>query len=407
MSNFNLMDTTLKVRLISNFFQQLITTAFIPFIALYLNDMMGTKFAGIFLVTLVLINMPLGIIGGYIIDVFSRKKTVIIYQFIMTTSLFFMGLSLTSQFENIFIFCLSYIIFSIIWGLQFPAMDAIIMDAITPKVENFVFKFDYWLENTAIALGMFLGGVFYHTNKSALIFLSSLIFFFVLLSLWKWFPNLISVNKTNKEIYKFSSIIKSYKQVFKDKRYVLLIVAFSLLVTAELSTSSYVALRLQEDFNSLSFMNFTIDGVRMFSLVMITNTIIVVSMSFLILKVFSKFSNKASLIIGLTLYLIGYTNITHLNSFYLLIFAMAIAAIGEIIYSPIVQEQKYKLIPQDKRGSYSAIGNVGFNLSELLARLGIILGTFLSVFGMTVYMLLILLIGSIGLYLAIHFKRTI
>ncbi|MFC4557312.1 MFS transporter [Virgibacillus kekensis] len=407
MSSFNLMDTTLKIRLISNFFQQLITTAFIPFIALYLNDMMGTKFTGIFLVTLVLINMPMGILGGYIIDVFSRKKTVIIYQIIMTTSLFFMGLSLTSQFENIFIFCLSYIIFSIIWGLQFPAMEAIIMDAITPEVENFVFKFDYWLENTAIALGMLLGGVFYYTNKSALIFLSSLIFFFVLLSLWKWLPNSIIVNKTNKEIYNFSSIIKSYKQVFKDKRYALLIVAFSLLVTAELSTSSYVALRLQEEFNSVSFMNFTIDGVRMFSLVMITNTVIVVSMSFLILKVSSMFSNKAILIIGLSLYLIGYTNITHLNSFYLLILAMAIAAIGEIIYSPIVQEQKYKLIPPDKRGSYSAIGNLGFNLSELLARLGIILGTFLSVFGMTVYMLLILLMGSIGLYLAIHFKRTI
>ena len=45
---WNNLSLTLKVRLISNFFQEIITTAFLPFMALYLSDMTSTKFAGIF-----------------------------------------------------------------------------------------------------------------------------------------------------------------------------------------------------------------------------------------------------------------------------------------------------------------------------------------------------------------------
>ena len=33
------------------------------------------------------------------------------------------------------------------------------------------------------------------------------------------------------------------------------------------------------------------------------------------------------------------------------------------------------MIPEDKRGTYSAVNTIGFNFSELLARLGIVLGT--------------------------------
>lgn len=55
------LSTTLKVRLISNFFQLIITTAFIPFIALYLTDMLNQSIVGIYLVVLVILKFPLSI----------------------------------------------------------------------------------------------------------------------------------------------------------------------------------------------------------------------------------------------------------------------------------------------------------------------------------------------------------
>mgnify|MGYP007123803705 CR=1 FL=1 len=56
------MSITLKVRLICSFFENLIVMAFLPFIALYLTDMVNQAFSGIFLFILVLINFPISMI---------------------------------------------------------------------------------------------------------------------------------------------------------------------------------------------------------------------------------------------------------------------------------------------------------------------------------------------------------
>lgn len=55
---------------------------------------------------------------------------------------------------------------------------------------------------------------------------------------------------------------------------------------------------------------------------------------------------------------------------------MIIATIGEMVYSPILEENRFKMVPSHKRGTYSAVHALGFNLAELLARFGIILGVF-------------------------------
>ena len=47
--NVKQLSTTLKVRLICDFFQNIIVTAFLPFIALYLTDMVNQHFSGFFI----------------------------------------------------------------------------------------------------------------------------------------------------------------------------------------------------------------------------------------------------------------------------------------------------------------------------------------------------------------------
>ncbi len=92
------LSTTLKVRLISNFLQLIITTAFIPFIALYLTDMLSQSIVGIYLVGLVVLKFPLSIISGYLIEIFPKKLLVLIYQATMVIMLVFMGVFGSHQF---------------------------------------------------------------------------------------------------------------------------------------------------------------------------------------------------------------------------------------------------------------------------------------------------------------------
>ncbi|EZT44889.1 hypothetical protein V054_01822 [Staphylococcus aureus MSSA-47] len=114
------LSTTLKVRLISNFLQLIITTAFIPFIALYLTDMLSQSIVGIYLVGLVVLKFPLSIISGYLIEIFPKKLLVLIYQATMVIMLVFMGVFGSHQLWQIIGFCVAYAIFTIVWGLQFP-----------------------------------------------------------------------------------------------------------------------------------------------------------------------------------------------------------------------------------------------------------------------------------------------
>lgn len=81
------LSITLRVRLISNFFQEFITMAFLPFIALYLSDLANPKFAGIFLTLLVVANFSVSIVGGHLIETFPKKNAALLYQSIIGTIL--------------------------------------------------------------------------------------------------------------------------------------------------------------------------------------------------------------------------------------------------------------------------------------------------------------------------------
>ena len=136
----------------------------------------------------------------------------------------------------------------------------------------------------------------------------------------------------------------------------------------------------------------------MYSILIMTNTIVVIALTYFISKYILKMNNEKALLIGLILYVIGYSGITYLNELSLLIIFMIIATFGEMIYSPIFGEQRYKEIPADKRGTYSAVNALSFHFANLLARFGIILGVFLNSVGMTIYMFVLLMVGSFLLY---------
>lgn len=329
------LSTTLKVRLISNFLQLIITTAFIPFIALYLTDMLSQSIVGIYLVGLVILKFPLSIISGYLIEIFPKKLLVLIYQATMVIMLVFMGIFGSHQLWQIIGFCVAYAIFTIVWGLQFPVMDTLIMDAITEDVEHYIYKISYWMTNLSVAIGALLGGLMYGYSMLLLFLIAACIFLIVLFILYIWLPqdrNQVKQSDDKKHASRYQklqimNIFRSYKLVLKDRNYMLLISGFSIIMMGEFSISSYIAIRLKDQFG-------------------------------------------------------------------LLVVFMIIATVGEIIYSPIVSEQRFKIIPKAKRGTYSAVNALGIHFSETLARLGIVLGAFLTTLQMGLYMFIVLTIGA-------------
>ncbi|HDE0385816.1 TPA: MFS transporter [Staphylococcus aureus] len=397
------LSTTLKVRLISNFLQLIITTAFIPFIALYLTDMLNQSIVGIYLVVLVILKFPLSIISGYIIEIFPKKSLVLIYQLTMVVMLVLMGIFSSNQLWQIICFCIAYAIFTIVWGLQFPVMDTLIMDAITEDVEHYIYKMSYWITNLSVAIGALLGGLIYGHSMLILFLVAACIFLIVLVILYIWLPedqnqSVRTVANAQTPFYQQFHILKvlrSYKSVLKDRNYMLMISGFSILMMGEFSTSSYIAIRLKNQFETISIGPYDITGAKMLAILLMTNTIGVIVLTYFISKVVLKIDFKIALVFGLLFYIVGYSGITYLNQFSLLILFMMIATIGEIVYSPIFEEQRFKIIPEDKRETYSAFHALGIHMSETLARLGIVLGVFLTSLQMGLCMFILLVMGAL------------
>ena len=91
-----------------------------------------------------------------------------------------MAITISEQVYMIILFCIAYAIFSITIGMQQPIMDTIIMDAITPEVEQYIYKVLLLLTNIAVAFGALIGGLMYGAHKSMLFLIAFAIYIMVL-----------------------------------------------------------------------------------------------------------------------------------------------------------------------------------------------------------------------------------
>lgn len=287
------------------------------------------------------------------------------------------------------------------------------MDAITEDVEHYIYKMSYWITNLSVAIGALLGGLIYGHSMLILFLVAACIFLIVLVILYIWLPedqnqSVRTVANAQTPFYQQFHILKvlrSYKLVLKDRNYMLMISGFSILMMGEFSTSSYIAIRLKDQFETMSIGPYDITGAKMLAILLMTNTVGVIVLTYFISKVVLKIDFKIALVFGLLFYIVGYSGITYLNQFSLLILFMMIATIGEIVYSPIFEEQRFKIIPEDKRGTYSAFHALGIHMSETLARLGIVLGVFLTSLQMGLCMFILLVMGALLLVIGVFRGR--
>ncbi|MGM0901849.1 MAG: MDR family MFS transporter [Bacillota bacterium] len=396
----------IKVRLITSFFNRAISSAVMPFMALFFAQHKGAIWAGIFLGINVFIGFLSNLIGGYISDRFHRK-TVLLFTSASSSLMFgLMTISLIPEQKWIMLFAVSYMMFMASSSLGRPAMQAIIIDSTTAENRKGVYALDYWLVNLSMAIGTALGGLFYVHHQLALFIILTLVSASlpIVYLIWLQDTSVMQLKKTHQNI--FLDLANNYKVALQDKPFVMAVVGGMCIYAAEFSLNSYIGVRLAEEFRAVYVGGFEIAGVRMLSLLNIQNMLLVVLFTFIVTKITDRFDKRKMLLVGLVLYGIGYTIITSANVWYVLILFNLIATIGELIYSPIANAEKANMMPEDKRGSYSAFSGTSFSGADLIARTTIIIGAFLVPTMMSVYIGMILMIGTFLLYGGLFIFRT-
>ncbi|PHK49862.1 MFS transporter [Staphylococcus edaphicus] len=401
MKQFLTLSTTLKTRIVADFILIVASQAIMPFMALYLTSKVNAIFAGTFLIANIIVSFIVSFIGGYLGDNYNRKKVVNYIHFFYAVSLIILSITVTMDGLGLIIFCITVFIFELLFAASEPIFEAAIMDAIYEDVREYVYQLNYWMFNISTAVGMALGALLYLGHKHVLF----VMFFFAMLISWYLFEKYYDVEQviTQREdlTSRFKHFFDSYHTVVKDKYYMVLNLGFMMVIMAELSLNSYVVVRLKADFEPLYFLGFYIDGVRMFTVIMIINTLVVATLTFSVNRMVASTSKKIAFMIGIVLYTLGYSIMTSATSFWVLCLFSIIATLGELIYSPIQNAQRFLMIPEDKRSTYNTFGMISFYGGNILARFGLIIGSLILPWMMSVYVGVTVLIGFALLYYAL------
>ena len=395
----------IKVRLITSFFNRAVSSAVMPFMALFFAQEMSKVWAGIFLIGTVIVSFFVSLIGGYISDRLPRKGLLVITSFLSGCMFVCMTVSLLPKENNIGLFAFAYTLYIVTSSLGRPAMHALIIDSTTPENRKEVYALDYWLTNLSMAIGAAIGGLLYLNHQMELFMLLSFTSLCLPIAYKIWLVNGHAALLEKQHNNVFIDLINNYKIAFKDKPFVQVVVGSMFIFAAEFSLNSYIGVRLAETFKSIPIGDFELAGVRMLSVLNIENMLLVVCLTFFINKITDRFSNKQVLLVGLLVYGIGYITITSANTWYILILFNFVATVGELIYSPVRNAEQANMIPADKRGSYSAFSNFSFSGAELIARSTIILGAYLVPTLMSVYIGIILMIGCGLLYAGLFMRK--
>ncbi|PNZ61362.1 MFS transporter [Staphylococcus casei] len=404
MKKFFTLSATLKSRLIADFILIIASQAVLPFMALYLTSKINAIFAGVFLIINIIVNFGMSFLGGYLGDNYNRKTVVNYVHFLYAICLIVLSITVTMDGIGLIIFCASIFIFQMLFAVSSPIFEAAIMDAIYDDVREYVYRLNYWMFNVGTAIAMVLGAVLYLGHKRMLFIL----FFCAMLISWYLFKKYYDVqqfySEKNELTSRFKHFINSYQVVIQDKYYMLFNLGYMMVIMAELSLNSYVVVRLKSNFESLHFLGFYIDGVRMFSVIMIINTIVVATLTFAVNQLISYTSKKVFFLYGVVLYTGGYIILTSANSFWVLCCFAIVATLGELIYSPIQNEQRFRMIPKNQRSTYATFNMISFYGANVLSRLGLIMGVVLLPWMMSVYVGVIVLLGFVLLYYALFYN---
>lgn len=393
---FRDLQPNIKIRLFTDFITDLSQMAIFPFMAIYFSIQVGQGLAGILLMINVLCSIVAGLYSGYLADQLGRKKVMVSALIIQVIALAVMAWVNSPWIHSVWITYVMFLISNVSSGMINPAASAMIIDSSTERERPYIYGLQYWSGNIAISIGAILGGLFFENGRFVLFCL------FLLMSVITLVIIVFFIDESTEHIHRKTeankpafnkNIFSNYWSVLRDSRFMLFVLGTVFVISLEFQLDKYIAVRLKQEFHA-HFFGFEITGVKMFSLIILINTVCVVLATIQLSKWLSKFNHQLVLTIGLIIYSISFSILAFSNHMSILIVCALFFTLGELMYSPIRQTILAGLVKDHSRASYMAVDSLSYNVAMLLGSLGLTIGAIAPSSGMA---LLYFLLGIMGL----------
>jgi MFS transporter, DHA1 family, multidrug resistance protein B len=359
-------NQTIRTRLLLNFFAVLMSAMVMPYTIVYFSAKIGLSLTTTMIIIIGIISIIGYLVGGNMSDKIGRKSVIIFSEVLAG-----IGFIAISYFDMLSVFYALPILisFSFIYFFQSlanPAYGALIIDASDDENRKIIYTYSMWFSGVAFAIGSLIGGFFFEKYSSILFILvgiTSLIsalcsYFFIIedkvLEVAEATPDSLNTSHT-----KFFSIFLAHVFLFLCIGELLI----NLLIE---QFPNYLSIRIVSNY---PLDGFTISGYEIISFLHVEDTIVVTLLATVILTMTKKLSNQTSLLLGLSLLIIGYVLLSYfLHPIWLLV-GMLLIAVGGLIYIPTLQTIKAAVIPANSRGTHLSvlglIGALGGMLSSL------------------------------------------
>ncbi|HET7628949.1 MAG TPA: MFS transporter [Bacillales bacterium] len=377
-----------KIRMVIAFLNMGGQCLIFPFLAIYFAKYYGAALAGALFFLPVFASMVASLSGGYYADKFGRKNIIVFGSVLqLLSALLLTAGNVPGHVIPIFAF-LSLLFLNISVGLQFPPLEALVIDSTSFEQRKKVYGILYWLNNFAMAAGTLLGAFFHDTHFFQLtIIMSSInLSMFVLLAFFLTeTKSVLPENKTNLTS-PLKNIWGSYKLVFQNFTFLKYMIAGILTLGLEKQLGKYISVRLQGEFQPVHVFSSTIDGVKLFGILMTENSVLAVVFTLLITGMIArrKMSDKRQISIGIFLFASGFVVLAVSNSIWVLAGFMFILTIGEIMMSPVKQMLLSEIAEGSDRSKYLAANMLNSRGAAMLGAIGLSAASFMSSFGMAV-----------------------
>lgn len=398
MSEFFTLNRNLQLRIVMVFLSVLLGSTVGPNMTIYYVRYFGAFWTGLLLLVVSVAGFLAGLYGGHMADIWGRKRTMMVGSAGIVGGYALAMLMNSPLFVNPYVTFFGFLLTTVGYGFADPAEEAMLIDVSTPQNRQFIYALIYWIINVGVMIGAALGGWFFRDYLfelllalviGALVNLSIIIF---LVS--ETFPK----EKRPTHSPSVWSAVKSYRNVLRDRRYVV----FSLgMIGATIIFSQadyYLPAHLAESFHSTTLFGVSIYGQRMLSVMTLTNTVMVILLMGVIGKITRELPLRRTLAVGLLMQGGGFALAFLLNDWAPLLAAAVILTMGEIIGVPANQTLRADLMNPKQIGTYSGFSAAMRPIGMIIASLLVSLSPFLKNYGVAL-VLVLLTIGTVYLLL--------
>ena len=389
----------IKIRLIENFFSNVLSNMVVPFMTIYFAEHFGQKMAGVMFALNVFAGVASGVFGGLLADRAGRRRMMLIAEWMRFAALVMIAVANSSWFDSALVTFFMMLVVNISSGFSFPAAQAMIIDCSTPENRKLVYSLDYWSINASLLIGGAVGGLMFHSYMSEL-FTGGAVMSLISILLLQFAikeTHTISQEKTQPLAEDMSG---SYKNVFRDKPFMIFILACMLLLAVQNVAMQYSGVRLAQEMTSqtllsLPFLTLNVEGVQMYGFLRAENALVVVCLTLLLQRVFRKYRDQHLLTSGIVLTVLGFGCIVWMNDPWLLLTAMLIGTVGDIMSTTIRQTYLADIVPNTQRGTYMAVNGLVQVGAQMAAAGGVTLGAWVPAWGMAIALVLFGLISLV------------